>query len=168
MQKRFELNQNNGHFLGKLCSWYPGSDWIPTLGLNTRLKIQYKFACENCSCLWKSSLILNAILQTPDSKPSSHTSVQLDETIFHYENKPIQIYWKFYHQKMKKIRYIFWYFSYFCSKHRGGSNEYPQSMFLSRNKKIMCTPINPSFTIYKWVQGGQHYIGMFWWCVQVI
>ena len=38
-----------------------------------------------------------------------------------------------------------WYFSYFCSKHRlwylleppqqGGYNEYPQSMFLSRNKK---------------------------------
>ena len=30
-------------------------------------------------------------------------------------------------------------FSYFCSKHRlcrrGGSNEYPQYMFLSRNKK---------------------------------
>ena len=30
---------------------------------------------------------------------------------------------------------------------RGGSNEYPQSMFLSINKKIMFTPINPSFTI---------------------
>ena len=31
---------------------------------------------------------------------------------------------------------------------RGGSNEYPQSMFLSRNKKkIMHTPVNPSFTI---------------------
>ena len=30
---------------------------------------------------------------------------------------------------------------------RGGSNEYPQSMFLSRNKKIMYTPVNPSFTI---------------------
>ena len=29
----------------------------------------------------------------------------------------------------------------------GGSNEYPQSMFLSRNKKIMYTPVNPSFTI---------------------
>ena len=29
---------------------------------------------------------------------------------------------------------------------RGGSNEYPQSMFLSRNKKIMYTPVNPSFT----------------------
>ena len=33
---------------------------------------------------------------------------------------------------------------------RGGSNEYPQSMFLSRNKTIMYTPVNPSFTISKW------------------
>ena len=33
---------------------------------------------------------------------------------------------------------------------RGGSNEYPQSMFLSRNKKQMYTPVNPSFTTYKW------------------
>ena len=50
-------------------------------------------------------------------------------------------------------------FSYFCLKHRlwvryslepprrGGSNEYPQSMCLSRNKKIMYTPVNPSFTV---------------------
>ena len=31
---------------------------------------------------------------------------------------------------------------------RGGSKEYPQSMFLSTNKKkIMYTPVNPSFTI---------------------
>ena len=29
---------------------------------------------------------------------------------------------------------------------RGGSNEYPQSMFLSRNKKKIYTPLNPSFT----------------------
>ena len=29
---------------------------------------------------------------------------------------------------------------------QGGSNEYPQSMFLSR-KKIMYTPVNPTFTI---------------------
>ena len=28
-----------------------------------------------------------------------------------------------------------------------GSNDYPQSMFLSRNKKILYTPVNPSFTI---------------------
>ena len=31
--------------------------------------------------------------------------------------------------------------------HRGGSNKYPQSMFLSRNKKIMYTPVKPGFTI---------------------
>ena len=32
--------------------------------------------------------------------------------------------------------------------HQGASNEYPQSMFLSRNKKkIFYTPLNPSFTI---------------------
>ena len=30
---------------------------------------------------------------------------------------------------------------------RGGSNEYPQSMFWSKNKKKMYTPVNPSFTI---------------------
>ena len=29
--------------------------------------------------------------------------------------------------------------------HRGGSNEYPQSMFLSRNKKINVYPCKPQF-----------------------
>ena len=32
----------------------------------------------------------------------------------------------------------------------GSSNEYPQCIFWSKNKKIMYTPVNPSFTIYKW------------------
>ena len=31
--------------------------------------------------------------------------------------------------------------------HQGGSNEYPKSMFSAEIKKIMCTPVNPSFTI---------------------
>ena len=30
---------------------------------------------------------------------------------------------------------------------RGGSNEYPQSMFGADITKIMYTPVNPSFTI---------------------
>ena len=35
-----------------------------------------------------------------------------------------------------------------CGYLGGGSNEYPQSMFLSRNKKNkLYTPVNPSFTI---------------------
>ena len=32
---------------------------------------------------------------------------------------------------------------------RGGSNEYPQSMFLSRNKKINVYPCNPQFYYIK-------------------
>ena len=32
---------------------------------------------------------------------------------------------------------------------RGGSNEYPQSMFLEEIRKIMYIPVNPSFTIQK-------------------
>ena len=30
---------------------------------------------------------------------------------------------------------------------RGGSNEYPQSMFYAVIRKIMYTPVNPSFTV---------------------
>ena len=76
----------------------------------------------------------------------------------HYENTLIEIYWKFHHQNWKfSDKHSDIFFPYFCSKHRlwyalepprrGGSNEYPQSMFLSRNKKKMYTPVNSSFTI---------------------
>ena len=34
-----------------------------------------------------------------------------------------------------------------CGYTLGGSNEYPQSMFWSKNKKNRYTPANPSFTI---------------------
>ena len=30
---------------------------------------------------------------------------------------------------------------------RGGSNEYPESMFRAEIRKLMYTPVNPSFTI---------------------
>ena len=32
---------------------------------------------------------------------------------------------------------------------QGGSNEYPQSMFLSRNRKINVYPCKPQFLLYK-------------------
>ena len=45
---------------------------------------------------------------------------------------------------------------------RGGSNEYPQSMFLAEIRKIMYTPVNPSFTIYKWgLRGSKLYRHVF-------
>ena len=72
---------------------------------------------------------------------------------------PIEIYWKFYHQKMKNFQVIFGYFSYFCSRidcgysleppRRGGSNEYPQSMFLSRNKWNNVYSCKPQFYYIK-------------------
>ena len=45
---------------------------------------------------------------------------------------------------------------------RGSSNEYPQSMFLSRNKKNNVYPCKPQFYYIKvGLKGGQNYIGMF-------
>ena len=53
---------------------------------------------------------------------------------------------------------------------RGGSNEYPQSMFLSRNKKNNVYPCKPQFYYVKvGFKGGQNYIGMFsWWFLKVL
>ena len=47
-------------------------------------------------------------------------------------------------------------------RRRGGSNEYSQSMFWSKNKKNRYTPENPSFTItIVGFKGGTHFTGMF-------
>ena len=53
----------------------------------------------------------------------------------------------------------FWYFSYFCSKHRlwvpvkttlrDSSNEYTQSVFWAEIRIIVYTPVNPSFFYIK-------------------
>ena len=72
----------------------------------------------------------------------------------HYENMPIQIYKKFHIQKLKIFRQKTDIFHISAQNidcghsleppRRGGSNEYPQSMVLSREKN---TPVNPSFTL---------------------
>ena len=65
---------------------------------------------------------------------------------------------KFYNKKRGKISdKNFWYFHISARNidcwysleppRRGGSNEYLQAMFSSKNKKIMYTHVNPSFTI---------------------
>ena len=77
---------------------------------------------------------------------------------YHYENTPIQIYGKFQLQKTENCQIKNSDIFHISAQNidcgyslepprRGGSNEYPQSMFLSRNKKIMYTPVNPRFTI---------------------
>ena len=60
----------------------------------------------------------------------------------HYENLPMQYTEIFKVVKNEKTSVDF-FFIFF----RGGSNEYPQSMFWSKNKKNRYTPANPSFTI---------------------
>ena len=78
--------------------------------------------------------------------------------IKHYENTPIQIYRKKLTPKNENFQIKNAYIFLISAQNidcrysleppwRGGSNEYPQSLFLSRNKKIMYTPVNPSFTI---------------------
>ena len=80
-------------------------------------------------------------------------------TVFHYENTLIQIYRQFHLQKLKfsdkKKQTDIFHISaqnIDCGyslelPRRGGSNEYPQSMFPAKIRKIMYTPVNPSFTI---------------------
>ena len=76
----------------------------------------------------------------------------------HYENTPIQIHWKFYHQKKWKFSDKYSDIFHISAQNidcgyslepprYGGSNEYPQSMFWAEIRKIMYTPVNPSFTI---------------------
>ena len=79
---------------------------------------------------------------------------------FHYENTPIEIYGKFYNQKKEKIQTKNTDIFHISAQNidcgyslepprRGGSNEYPQSMFLSRNKKNNVYPCKPQFYYIK-------------------
>ena len=91
----------------------------------------------------------------------------------YHENSPFQIYRKFHLQKPKIFRYKTLIFFHISAQNidcgyslepprRGGSNEYPQSMFLSGNKKINVYPCKPQFYYIKvGFKGGQNYIGMF-------
>ena len=92
----------------------------------------------------------------------------------HYENTPIQIYWEFYHQKIKifrwKILVVFPIFGqnincgYLLEPPRwGGSNEYQQSMFFSKNKEINVYPCKPQFYYIKMGFKGGKTTSFSWW-----
>ena len=77
----------------------------------------------------------------------------------HYENTPMQIYRKFHHQKQHfsdknsdifhiSVQNIDCGYSLEPPR-RGGFNEYPQSMFLSRNNKNNVYPCKPQFYYIK-------------------
>ena len=85
-------------------------------------------------------------------------NIFVDKCCRHYENTPIQIYWKFYNQKLATFQIKNSNIVHISAKNidcgyslepprRGGSNEYLQSMFWAEIRKIIYTPVNPSFTI---------------------
>ena len=88
------------------------------------------------------------------------------EQLCHYDYMPIQKYWKFTTKKWKfsdKNSNIFHISAQNIDcghslepPRRGDSNEYPQSMLLSRNKKIMYSPITLALLYKSGVQGGQN------------
>ena len=78
----------------------------------------------------------------------------------YYENTPIQINWNFHHQKTESFHIknsdIFHISAHIIDcrnslepPRRGGSNEYPQSMFLSENEKNNVYPCKPQFCYIK-------------------
>ena len=80
--------------------------------------------------------------------------------INHYENKPIQIYRKFITKKNENFQIKKFDIFQISAQtidcgysleppRRGGSNEYPQSMFLSRNKNNNVYPRKPHFYYMK-------------------
>ena len=85
------------------------------------------------------------------------------EDKYHYENLPMQYTKNFFSSKIENFHQknfdIFLIFAqnidcgYMLEPprleppHRGGSKEYAQSMFWSKNKKNRYTPANPSFAI---------------------
>ena len=67
----------------------------------------------------------------------------------HYENTPIQIYRKFHLQKNENFQIKTPIFFQISAQNidygYGGSNEYPQSMFSSKNKENNVYPCKPQF-----------------------
>ena len=81
--------------------------------------------------------------------------------LIHYENTPIQIYWKFHLQKTENLQIKNSDIFHISAQNidcgyslepprRGGSNGYPQSMFLSRKKKNNVYPSKSQFYYIKW------------------
>ena len=125
------------------------------------------------SCFHRCTPVSKSVSSYPQTFPTLDKAFDL--LLFHYENTPIQIHRKFHFQKLKKLQTknsdIFNTFAqnidcgYALEQpRRGGSYEYPQSMFWAKIRKIMYTPVNPSFTIKSGVKRGPKYIGMFSWC----
>ena len=84
-------------------------------------------------------------LDTPNPNHYQNTPIQYNDTFYGCKNEKFQ---------MKKLNlFVIFARNRDCGyslepPHRGGSNEYPQSMFYSRNKKKKCIPLQTPFFFY--------------------
>ena len=106
----------------------------------------------NCPDLTKLMSFVHKLRQSSDPTVSNlHVN-------FHYENMPMQYTKIFKVVKNEEFQQKFFDINLIFAQNidcgftlepprRGGSNEYPQSIFWSTNKKNRCTPANPRFSI---------------------
>ena len=98
-------------------------------------------------------------------KSGGGLATTLKQFYSHYENTPIQVYWKFYHQEKETFQIknsdIFHNpaQNIDCGyslepPRRGGSNEYPQSMFFTKIRKNNVYPCKPQFYYIKMGMNG--------------
>ena len=90
----------------------------------------------------------------------------LNTAVKHYENTPIQIYWKFHHQKLKTISDknsdIFHVSAQNIDCAEAVLTSTHKLCFWAEIRKIMYTPLNPSFIIWKWgLRGSKLYRHVF-------
>ena len=160
----------SGNSLGLLHPWNFARDFTLTL-CNVKLKTvvitlfvhisTFAFSSYgNRSSVVKVTAMFSPALCYLDPCRVVDDLTMTQSTVYITKTLPFKLYWKFYHQKWnfseKKNQILF----HTSAKNidcghslepprRGGSNEYPQSMFLSRIRKIMNTPCKPQFYYMK-------------------
>ena len=131
-----------------------------SLKISTYYILKYFFAetvGHIMRAVFQGNIWIETVNPIPGKKYDNYHLLILTESA-HYENLPIQIYWKVNHRKNENFQTKNSNIFHISAQNidcgyslepprRGGSNEYPQSMFWAEIRKIMYTPVNPSFTI---------------------
>ena len=151
-----------------MCPWIGGASnkrFIPYMQRLSFLSLSLIMIHGFCQFILRYEIAL--CITVIHDKCSSNRTGQGGECYYtnpyfvHYENTPIQIYRKFHPQKLKifkknkqKNSDIFHISAQNIdcgysleTPRQGGSNECTQSMFCAERRKILYTPVNPSFTV---------------------
>ena len=108
------------------------------------------------------NIIRSEVCRSTKTTLRKHAYSKAVAQILHYENTPIQIYWKNSQPKTEifQIKILIFFFQISAQNidcgysleppRRGGSNEYHSLCVWAEIRKIMYTPVNPSYTKQKW------------------